>query len=354
VLRDVFILLESPCQPGAIVEAAVSNARMKWVGCLCAFLAPALIAGPDSPFNSAAVQVQPSVRPSNVWVMAREAQSDQLEKGRSYRLYEEPQQLVIILTVRHDSLEPATADQQAFTRQLLVAVRDNDDAPVAVETAGTFWRPHAVDQPARVQLDESEPLQIAPRRSIEWELRLERADGQRFATGLHTIDFSLGGPFRALRLPDGSRLGSSNSETVLTIRLGPPTNARERGNMHALAAQKAMQERRYADAAAAAERARDADPSGFGAYAVLGGAYLQLDRCAEAVAALEKVVEIARTGRTAIPEWLAQAYVCVGDVPNAIRVLGLRDIPKAQLDAEIARRRQLIEGRRRQNPRRDH
>jgi len=288
--------------------------------------------------------------------MAREAQSDQLEKGRSYRLYEEPQQLVIILTVRHDSFEPATADQQAFTRQLLVAVRDNDDAPVAVETAGTFWRPLAVDQLARVQLDESEPLQIAPRRSIEWELRLERADGQRFATGLHTIDFSLAGPFRALRLPDGSRLGSSNSETVLTIRLGPPTNARERGRMYSLAAQEAMEERRYADAAAAAQRALDADPSGLGLgpYVVLGIASLHLDRCAEAAAALEKVFQMALTGRTAIPELLAQAYVCLGDVPNAIRILGLRDIPKAQLDAEIARRRQIVASRRRQNPRREH
>jgi tetratricopeptide (TPR) repeat protein len=322
---------------------------MKWMACLCAFLAPALVTGPNGLLNSAAVQAQPS---AYLWFGARVAHSDRLENAFSYRLYDQPFEPAIVLNIGHVGFQSPKADQQDFARGLRVAMKDEEDKPVALETDGTFWR---FADWGRVQLQIGEPLDVVSGRGIEWELRLHRADGQRFATGRHTIDLSLAGPFAAMRLADGStpRIRYS-SEAVLTIRLGPPTTARERSRMHELAAQEAMQERRYADAAAAAERARDADPSGFGAYAVLGGVYLQLDRCPEAVAALEKVVEIARTGRTAIPEMLAQAYVCVGDVPNAIRVLGLRDIPKAQLDAEIARRRQIVESRRRQNPRREH
>jgi lipopolysaccharide biosynthesis regulator YciM len=121
--------------------------------------------------------------------------------------------------------------------------------------------------------------------------------------------------------------------------------------MHAVAAQEAMRERRFEDAAAAAQRAIDANPSNAGAYTVLGGASLQLNKCREAVRALERVLEVALIGHSAIPELLAQAYVCAGDTANAKRLLRRRGFPEARLDAEIAHLQELASRRRAQKPR---
>jgi tetratricopeptide (TPR) repeat protein len=324
----------------------VSNGHMQRLRWVWALLTPALMAGFGNTSSSSAAQAnsggkaQPA-ESSNLWFSARVAHSDRLENAFSYRFYDEPRQLVIILNIGHEGLQSAQADQRDFARQLRVVMKDAENRPVALETEGTFWR---FADAGRVQIHAGEPLHVVSGRGIEWELRLQRADGQRFATGPHAIELSLAGPFTALRLADGSMPRSrQSSDAVLTIRLGSPTNARERSSMHELAAQEAIQERRYADAAAAAQRAIDADPSNGHAYTVLGGAFLHLNRCPEAAAALEKVLQFGLTGRTAIPELLAQAYVCAGDEKNAKRVLRLRGIPEAQLDAEIARRARLQE-----------
>ena len=310
---------------------------------LCAFLTSALMAGP----------AQPTFRSANLGFSARVAHGYRLENVRTFRLYEEPRHIVLIVTIGHNALEPATADPRAFARELRVAIRDGDDRPVPTETEGTFWRFIAsapVDR-ARVRLGATEPLQLAIGRTIDWELRLQRADGQRFAAGPHTIDLSLAGPFSTLRLPDGSTPRSSSSEMALTIHLGSPANDHERGSMHALAAEEAMQERRYADAAAEAQRAIDADPSSAGPYTVLGGAFLQLNRCREAAAALEKVLPIGLAGYTGIPQLLAHAYVCAGDEKNARRVLRLAGFSGAGLDREIAQMRKAVARRRGQSRR---
>lgn len=330
---------------------------MHWLWCVTACLATLLMAGPDTtsgpvaaPGSIAASAQQPTFRTSNISFSARVAHGDALENFRSYRLYNEPQQIVIILTIGHASLEPAIADQQTFAKQFRSAMKDDDDKPIAIETEGTFWQ---FAETGRVQLDPTEPLRVVSGRAIEWELRFRRADGQRFATGRHVVDLSLVGPLRTLRLGDGSTPGARPSETSLAIHLGPPRNEVERSRMHELAAQEAMRERRFEDAAAAAHKAIDANPSNAGAYIVLGGASLQLNKCREAAVALERVLQRARIGgRSAIPyELLAQAYVCSGDEKNARRVLRLQGIPGARLDAEIAHLRELVSRRRAQKHR---
>jgi len=310
---------------------------------------PDTTSGPvDTRRNIAAPDQQPTFRTSNIWLSARVAHANALERARSYRLYNEPREIVVILTIGHDSLEPATADQQVFAKHVRSAITDDDDKPIAIETDATFWR---LAERGRVQLDPNEPLRVVSGHDIEWQLRFRRADGQRFATGRHVVDLSLVGPLRTLRLGDGSTPGARPSETSLAIHLGPPRNAVERSSMHELAAQEAMQERRFEDAAAAAQEAIDANPSNVGAYTVLGGASLQLNKCHEAAVALEKVLQRALVGRTAIPDLLLQAYVCSGDENNARRMLRLRGIPEARLDAEVARLRELVSRRRAQKPR---
>lgn len=331
---------------------AVSNVHV-WRFCwLCALLASSLMAGTGHPFRAIAAQIniagaaQQVFRSSNLSFSARVAHSDPLQNAREYRFYEEPVQLDIILTIGHHTEDVATADRELFARQLRVAMKDDNNRPIAIETAGTFWR--LLLGLTRVELGPAEPLQIALGRAIEWDIRLRRADGQHFSTGRYTIDLSLAGPFATLRLDDGSAPRSLSSETALTIHLGPPTSARERGRMHALAAQEAMQGRRYAEAAAAARRAIDADPSNASAYAALGGAALQLDQCREAAAALEKWLTYP-VGRDRAAPTLAQAYVCAGDEENARRVLRLQGISEDRFDAELGRLRQLVESMRRHN-----
>ena len=333
----------------------MSNVHVHWLWCVIACLAPPLMAGTDTTSGAVAARSsfaspaqQPTFRSSKVGFSARVAHSDQLETARSYRLYDEPLQIVLILTIFYDSLEPATADQRAFARQMRVAIRTEGGAPQPVTTDGTFWR---YGDGGRLALDAGEPLRVVSGRGIEWELRLRRADGLRFTTGRHTIDLSLSGSFTTLRLADSSLPGARLSETLLTIQLGPPANADELGKMHALAALEAMLERRFEDAAAAAQKAIDANPPNAGAYTVLGGAFLQLNKCHEAAVALEKVLQRALIGHTSIPNLLAQAYVCSGDENNARRVLRLRGIPEARLDAEIAHLRELVSRRRTQKPR---
>ena len=342
----------------------VSNVHVHWLSVFVAILAlrPGLssatlmaglhtTSGPvDAPRNIAAPDQQPTFRTSNIWLSARVAHGDALEHARSYRLYNEPLEIVVILTIAHKSLEPATADQQVFAKLLRSAMKDDDDKPIATETDGTFWRS---TERGRVQLGPHEPLRIVSGHGIEWELRFRRADGQRFATGRHVVDLSLVGPLRTLRLGDGSTPGARSSETSLAIHLGHPRSAGERSRMHELAAHEAVRERRFEDAAAAAQKAIDANPSNTNAYLVLGGASLQLNKCREAAVALEKVLQRARIGgRAVLPyELLAQAYVCSGDEKNARRVLRLQGIPKARLDAEIAHLRELVSRRRTQKPR---
>jgi hypothetical protein len=318
---------------------------------LCALLTPALLAAPGNASRVGALgesvpgTAQPTVRSSNVSFSARVPDADRLDSAsaRSFRLYDEPDQIIVIITIDHRSPEVATADSRIFAAALQVSIKGSDQRLIPIDTDGTFRR--LLTAADRVPLGANEALQIASGRRIEWELRLQRADGQRFGAGRHTIDLSLAGPFAVLRLPDGSAPRSVSPATSLTVTLGAPTDLRERANSHYLTAQKASKERRFSDAAAGAQRALDADPYNARALVLLGFSLMQMDRCPAAAAALEKVLQLHLRARSAVPGALAQAYICAGDEANARRVLGLWGMPAPRVDAEIARLRQVVERR---------
>jgi hypothetical protein len=277
------------------------------------------------------------MRPPQAWLTAYVEHSRQLEEPHSYRIYEEPEELRIILNLGHDGVQPASADQRTFAERLRVAVIDDRDESVDVEIEGTFWwtaiRP-------RTQLDPGEPIVLASPSSIDWKLQVRRADGQRFRAGRHAIIVSTAESFATLRLADGSRTGAAVSERRLTIETGLPTNLRERSQMHWVAAERAYEQGRFADVVAAARQAFDAHPHSGGSY-ILGMSFLRLGKCREAAAALEGLLQVGLIARSSIPEFLAYAYVCANDESNARRVLRRRGFAAAQLDAEIARFRQL-------------
>jgi len=101
----------------------VSKVHVHWLSVFVAILAlrPGLssatmmagshtTSGPvDAPRNIAAPDQQPTFRTSNIWLSARVAHGDALEHARSYRLYNEPQEIVVMSSVGRRVGAPSAA-----------------------------------------------------------------------------------------------------------------------------------------------------------------------------------------------------------------------------------------------------
>ena len=234
--------------------------------------------------------------------------------GRTYRVYDFPREVTVLLTMLNESRTDLSFDDARLQERVRFSITGNRDIPV-----NATWPP--IQESGKSQLG----FESTTKRSILWKVALSRKDGQQFTTGHYRLNLSVTSAHEVVRTPDAKPLrGVAGQAVEVFLVIEPPTNARERAAAYRLLGKKTLGEN-TPEGLRLLVLATQADPTDLRVLIELGNAYIQTGRCRDAIPVLERALGLERqltsARRSGVYTRLAYAYVCVGDEVRAEQVL---------------------------------
>ena len=252
-----------------------------------------------------------------------------------WRIYAEPRELRFRISLSNDSNTPIRIDQRLL-RDAFVFRVTHERRPDMVE-----------DVPVRVDWLERGPdasVQLEPRALAMWTIVVSRADAQPFSAGLYQIQRGFENMRAAVRTTDGAAWSGRVPDGMgqWAIRVQPAESAAERAIPDLLMAADASRLGEFETALDFYRRAAAEDPVNSTATLGLADTYLHLARYREALSVLEGVAGRPGWSLEAIGGALTQAYVGVGDVATAVKVLQSIGLTQEEIAEAIKDMRQYV------------
>lgn len=253
-----------------------------------------------------------------------------LPAARTYRLFEDTDELSVGLTFFNDSSDSLSADLNEFAKGVQIQLRSDRQLPIETEWNSSIrLSGESVNSPAG-------PIRLPAQTGFGWTVQIRRDDRSAFSSGSYELTLSIADALRSLRKNESDAwTGSAVKMTVLHISIAPPASNEERARMYNTSAMAALTEHRSADAVKLFGLALDAMPNDMDGLAGLGHAYLALNRYREAISAYERVLPALQGRHSGVTLLLALSYVAIRDEQNAARVLRLERRSETEISAEI-------------------
>jgi len=260
--------------------------------------------------------------------------------ARTYRLFEETDELSLTFTFFNQSSDSLSADLREFGKGVKIQVRSDRLLPIETDWNNAIrLSGESFDSPV-------DAIRLPPQTGFGWTVKIHRRDGATFSTGTYEVTLSIADALRSLRENESQAwTGRAVEMTELHIAIAPPSSNEERAQMYRASAMGALIEHRPEDAVKLFGRALDALPSDTDALSGLGHAYLSANRYREAITVYERVLALRDGRRGGVPLLLALSYVAVGDEPNATRVLRFEGRSETNISEEIRRLREQVKRR---------
>jgi hypothetical protein len=265
------------------------------------------------------------------------------EAPRTFRLFDEAEDLVLRLSIMNEFDTPLFVDQQVLRQALGTTLSSaGQTVDVVVE-----WQPsiRLDGESFRTPLSGPDKVRVDGERGVRLFLRLRPANGERFAAGTYQIDVAMQPPLAAFYDAEGQPWSGPPiaARTTLTVVMNKPLSTQERV-LQAMTEGSfaAFEEGNWAGAAAAYRRAVALAPGNDDAKSMLATSYLRLKRYREAITLLEEILP-RRRGPRGEGGALVLAYMGLGDEVNAARVLQAEGFSSEQAAVRIAEVRENLQ-----------
>jgi len=263
-----------------------------------------------------------------------------LQAARTYRLFENTDELLLSFTFFNQSSDSLSADLTQFAKGVQIRLRSDEEIPIETEwNSAIHLSGDSIDSPVG-------PIRLAAGTGFGWTVSIHRKDRATFTSGSYELTLSVADALRSLRENETKPwTGHAVEMTTLHISIAPPESNEERALMYGTSAAAAMNEHRPADAVRLFGLAVDAVPDDVRTLSGLGMAYLSLNRYREAISAYERALPLLKGERNFVAESLAFSYVAIGDEQNAARVLRLVWSSESDVNAQIRTLRDQVRRR---------
>jgi tetratricopeptide (TPR) repeat protein len=270
---------------------------------------------------------------------ARVAEADDLTpNARSYRLFQSPDQVSILLIFTNFSAFGVTIDTQRFRDLVRVKVRAGAEVPVETQWEWTLRRSgesYSTNVPEHVELEAGA--------GFAWAFTVRQTSGEVFSLQDYEIDIVLADAVSSLRDEDRNPYsGRILPSTQLHLSVALPETVADFARMHRLRARLAAEAGQGTQAIESYRRALAFLPDDFELNASLGHTYLGLNRYPEAAAVYERVLPAVAGRESIIPLMLALAYVGAGEEAKAAQLLESNGLPAARTPEAIRELRRLV------------
>ena len=252
-----------------------------------------------------------------------------LDAARTYRLFENTDELSLSFTFFNQSSDSLSADLTQFAKGVQIRLRSDEETPIETEWNSAHLSGDSIDSPVG-------PIRLAAGTGFGWVVGIHRKDRAAFTSGSYELTLSIADALRSLRENETHAwTGQAGKMTTLQISIAPPASNEDLALMYRTSAAAAMNEHRPADAVRLFGLAVDAVPDDVRTLSGLGMAYLSLNRYREAISAYERALPLLKGERNFVTESLALSYVAIGDEQNAARVLRLVWRSESDISAQI-------------------
>lgn len=256
-------------------------------------------------------------RPTGVtrWFLEPAAAERMGSQPRTYRLYDTPDSIRLLLTIVNESPAAIEFDHAALRREFRLTLSGR---------AGLYatWAPDMASSTGRVALNLDREVRISAGDAASWEIDVRRNDGASFRAGKHVITATMNNALRDLRSAKGRPVHTASAgDTSLTLHVGPPSGPRERADELRSRAER-IQRTNPKEAIGLLHAAQAFDPADLGILLALGQAYVAVHRYKESLPFFERALAMQTNAhRSSIPYSLAFVYVALGNEAEARRVL---------------------------------
>jgi len=282
-----------------------------------------------------------------IW-SARIADADLLTEARSFRVYETPDELQLILGLSNDTSTSFVLTQEAVEQAVSIVLVSSE-----TEIPATFtWSLRRIGL-SLPPTSPSESIDIPSGSGATWNVSVRRQDSRAFVANRYSLLLTYH-PIAATSASDPTqkvtpRLGFSKTSVFAVT--GPAITDSERAAAHRYSGQKALLSGDNVAAIRAYQESLKLEAENLVALSGLGWALLQSGRFAEAVDVLELRLKKSdgALGRSLLPSHLATAYVGAGNELRARDVLQKAGYTSDAVEIEIARLREVVDKIRRRD-----
>ena len=234
---------------------------------------------------------------------------------RTYRLYESPESIRLLLTIVNESPTAIEFDHATLRREFRMLLNGR---------IGLYatWAPDMASPTGRVALNLDREVRIAAGTAAAWAIDVRRSDGEPFRAGMHVMTATMNNALRTLRSPDGHPVHTASAtDTSLTLHVGRPSGARERADDFRSRAER-IKTTNPGESIRLLRAAQAFDPANLRILLALGQAYVDLKRYKESLPYFERALAMhTNAHRSSIPYSLAFVYAALGNEAEARRVL---------------------------------
>ena len=234
---------------------------------------------------------------------------------RTYRLYESPTSIRLLLTIVNESSTAIEFDHATLRREFRLILNGR---------AGLYatWTPVMASSTGRVALNLDREVRIGMGNAASWEIDVRRSDGEPFSAGKHVMTATMNNALRSLRSHDGRPVNTApGHDTSLTLHVGPPAGPRERADELRSRAER-IKTTNPKEAIRLLQAAQAFDPADLRILLALGQTYVDLERYKESLPFFERALAMQTNAhQSSIPYSLAFVYMALGNEPEARRVL---------------------------------
>ena len=129
--------------------------------------------------------------------MLEPAAAERMEpQPRTYRLYDSPESIRLLLTIVNESPTAIEFDHAALRREFQLVLNGR---------VGLYatWAPKMDSATGRVAFNLDREVRIGAGHAAGWSIDVRRSDGKPFGAGVHVITATMNNAFDSLRSPDG-------------------------------------------------------------------------------------------------------------------------------------------------------
>ena len=264
----------------------------------------------------------------------------------AWRIYEEPREFRLRVSLTNQSGGPIRIDQRRLRDAFVLRVsRESrpetfEEVAVRVEWLDRVSSGDSLPEPVNPDV----AVQIDPATPMAWTIVVSRVDGQLFSTGRYQIERGFENVRDAFRMANGAAWSGRVPDGTAQwwIRVKPGESAAERAIPDLLAAAEAARLNDFETAIDLYTRAAATDPVNSTALLGRTDAYLHVGRYREALSLLEGIAGRPGWSMEAIAGSLTQAYVGVGNLAGAVKVLQSMGLADEEIAVAIKEMRQYV------------
>lgn len=281
-------------------------------------------------------QSRPDARGTTRWFLEPAAAERMGSHADTYRLYDSPRSIRLLLTIVNESPTAIEFDHATLRREFRLAFNGR---------AGLYatWAPDMASSMGRVALNLDREVRIGAGDAASWEIVVRRSDGESFSAGTHVFTATMNNALRSLRSTDGRPVHTAwVRETSLTLHAGPPSGPRERADELRSRAER-IKITNPKEAIRLLHEAQAFDPANSRILLALGQAYVDIERYKESLPFFERALAMQANARqSSIPYSLAFVYVALGNEAEARRVLRAGGVSNEGVDRSLVNYRRKL------------